>query len=122
MRTIVTDLLHLNSNELPSQIKRLYKQVVSEQKKKPKKSRTARLFAAGRTKIAKKVVEEAAEVSLDYMSNDRKGVISETADLMYNTMVLLADMDIDPKEVWFEMDRRRHVYGIAGKLPKRLRS
>ncbi len=46
----------------------------------------------------------------------------EMADLLYNSMVLLVDMEIDPKEVWKEMDRRENAFGIAAKLPKKKRA
>ncbi len=115
-------VVHLSNENMPPQVKRLYKKILSEQKKKPEASKTARLLADGKTKIAKKVVEEASEVALDYVTGNRKGVVMEMADLLYNSMVLLADMEIDPKEVWKEMDRRENAFGIAAKLPKKKRA
>ena len=113
--------INIRKKGLPPQLKRLYKKVLHEQKKNPKKSRTAKLFAEGSNKIAKKVVEEATEVSLDYVAGNRQGVILETVDLLYNVMVLLADMNIDPREVWQEMERRDDALGLAAKLPKHWR-
>lgn len=99
-------------------IKRLYAAVTLERGQNPKLSRTAKLFADGRTKIAKKLVEEASEVSLEFVTNNRDEVIHESADLIYNWIVLLSEMGIRPAEIWEEMDRREAEYGIAGKLPK----
>lgn len=99
-------------------IKRLYAAVTLERGQNPKLSRTAKLFADGRTKIAKKLVEEASEVSLEFVTNNRDEVIQESADLIYNWIVLLSEMGIRPAEIWEEMDRREAEYGIAGKLPK----
>ncbi|MCP5012418.1 MAG: phosphoribosyl-ATP diphosphatase [Aestuariibacter sp.] len=96
--------------------------MLAEKEKKPRASKTARLLADGKTKIAKKVIEEASEVALDYVTGCREGVVMEMADLLYNSMVLLADMDIDPKEVWEEMDRRENAFGLAAKLPKKKRA
>lgn len=81
-------------------------------------SRTARLLQSGRTKMAKKLVEEAAEVTLDAVGNDRAAVVRESADLIYNLTVLWADMGIAPEDVWEEMDRRERLYGLAEKLQK----
>ena len=81
-------------------------------------SRTARLLNSGRTKMAKKLVEEAAVVTLDAVGNDREAVVRESADLIYNLTVLWADMGIVPDEVWSEMDRREQLYGLAEKLQK----
>jgi len=99
-------------------IQRLYAKVTLERGENPKASRTAKLFADGRTKIAKKLVEEASEVSLECVTNNRDEVIHESVDLLYNWIVLLSEMGIRPAEIWHEMERREAEYGIAGKLPK----
>ena len=97
---------------------RLY-EAVRERKGRPASdSRTAKLFAAGPKKIAKKVGEEAVEVALDAMAEDRQGVVNESADLLYNISVLWAAMDIHPDEIFAELRRRESLYGIAEKLPK----
>ncbi len=114
-------VVHLSNENMPPQVKRLYKQILIEQKKKPGASKTARLLAGGKTKIAKKVIEEASEVALDYVTGCRDGVVMEMADLFYNSMVLLADMEINPNDVWREMDRRENAFGLAAKLPKKKR-
>jgi len=97
---------------------RLYSAILDRQGMDPNSSRTARLFAAGPKKIAKKVGEEAVEVALDAMNEDRQGVINESADLLYNLSVLWATLDITPEDVFAEIRRRESLYGIAEKLPK----
>jgi phosphoribosyl-ATP pyrophosphohydrolase len=52
------------------------------------------------------------------VQGNREAVIRETADLMYNLVVVLAEAGIAPDEIWREMDRREQMYGIAEKLPK----
>src|SRR3546814_18245856 len=99
-------------------IQRLYAKVTLERGGNPKHSRTAKLFADGRTKIAKKLIEEASEVSLECVNNNRDEVIQESVDLLYNWIVLLSEMGIRPAEVWHEMERREVEYGMDGKLPK----
>ncbi len=99
-------------------IEKLYEAVLIARGEDPKESRTAKLFADGRLKIAKKLVEEAAEVSLDTVAGDRDGVIRESVDMIYNWVVLLASMGINPSEIWHEMRQREAALGIAGKLPK----
>jgi phosphoribosyl-ATP pyrophosphohydrolase len=99
-------------------IQRLFAAVTLERGENPKTSRTAKLFADGRTKIAKKLVEEASEVSLECVTDNREEVVHESVDLIYNWVVLLAEMGISPVEIWHEMERREAEYGIAGKLPK----
>lgn len=99
-------------------IQRLYDAVLVERGQPPGQSRTAKLFTDGRAKMAKKLVEEAAEVALECVQNDRDAVIRETTDLIYNLTVLLADMGVHPAEVWHEMNERESTLGIAEKLPK----
>ena len=84
----------------------------------PASSRTARLLRAGRSKVAKKLVEEAVEVAIDTMHGDNDAVVRESADLLYNLMVLWVAAGIHPKDVWTEMERREQLLGIAEKLPK----
>src|SRR6516225_3694599 len=45
----------------------------------PSTSRTARLLRSGRSKMAKKVAEEAVEVVIDAMHGDRYAVVKESA-------------------------------------------
>jgi phosphoribosyl-ATP pyrophosphohydrolase len=82
-------------------------------------SRTAKLLRAGRDKMAKKVVEEAVEVVIDAMQGNTDAVISESADLMYNLVVLWVAAGVHPRDVWAEMTRRERLFGIAEKVPKR---
>lgn len=97
---------------------RLHAAVLDARHRDPARSRTAKLFADGLPKIAKKVAEEAIELSLEALQRDREAAIRESADLIYNLAVLWAALDIAPTEVWGELDRRERLYGIAEKLPK----
>ena len=97
---------------------RLYQQVLSAKNADPSVSRTARLLRAGRGKMAKKMAEEAVEVVIDAMNGDRQAVVRESADLLYNLVVLWVASDLRPEDVWKEMRRREALMGIAEKLPK----
>jgi phosphoribosyl-ATP pyrophosphohydrolase len=97
---------------------RLYDAVVAAKQGDPTRSRTARLLRQGRAKMAKKLAEEAVEVVIDAMHGSRDAVIKESADLVYNLVVLWVSAGVQPKEVWKEMDRRERLFGIAEKLPK----
>jgi phosphoribosyl-ATP pyrophosphohydrolase len=76
------------------------------------------LLRAGRSKIAKKLAEEAIEVVIDAMNGDRNAVVRESADLLYNLVVVWAASGVRPNEVWKEMERRERLFGIAEKLLK----
>jgi phosphoribosyl-ATP pyrophosphohydrolase len=45
----------------------------------------------------------------------RDKLIGESADLMYHLLVMWADANIKPGEVWEELARREGVSGIAEK-------
>ena len=97
---------------------RLYKQVLVAKNADPAVSRTARLLRSGRGKMAKKLAEEAVEVVIDAMNGDRDAVVRESADLLYNLVVLWVSSDLQPEDIWAEMKRREAMMGIAEKLPK----
>jgi phosphoribosyl-ATP pyrophosphohydrolase len=99
-------------------VQRLYQAVLARRGLDPAHSRTAKLFAAGRAKMAQKVGEEAVEVAIDAARNSRSAVIAESADLLYHLVVLWAEMNIAPTDIWAEMARREKAYGIAEKVPK----
>jgi len=103
---------------MPDSLERLYKAVIDLKKGGPAHSRTARLIHSGRSKIAKKLAEEAVEVVIDAMQNNREAVVRESADLLYHIVVLWASVGIRPQDIWSEMDRRERLLGIAEKMPK----
>ena len=99
-------------------IDRLYQAVLAAKAADPESSRTARLMHSGRTKMAKKLAEEAIEVVIDALDGNADAVIKESADLVYNLVALWAEAGIEPRQVWAEMERRERLFGIAEKLPK----
>jgi phosphoribosyl-ATP pyrophosphohydrolase len=99
---------------------RLYNAVLAAQTADPAKSRTAKLLRDGRAKMAKKLAEEAVEVVIDAMAGQPEAVVRESADLLYNLVVLWAHAGVRPEDVWSEMRRRELMFGIAEKLPKKL--
>ena len=99
-------------------ITRLYQAAYACRNDDPSTSRTARLLRSSRSKMAKKLAEEAVEVVIDTMHGDRESVIKESADLIYNLVVLWIASGIKPEDVWKEMDRRERLFGIAEKMLK----
>ena len=80
--------------------------------------RTTKLLSAGAPQQAKKMVEEATELAIEAVRDDKNAAVNEAADLLYNLMVLLEGLNISFDDVCRELERRRGVYGIAAKLPK----
>ncbi len=84
----------------------------------PALSYVAALTHKGRAKIAQKLGEEAVETVIAAVVDDRAGVISESADLLFHWAVLLADMGIPMTEVLAELDRREGVSGLVEKASR----
>lgn len=82
--------------------------------------RTAKLLAAGVSKMAQKLIEEAAETGIEAVRGDPGAVVKESVDLLYNLVILWSEIGVDPGMVWAEMDHREAVLGMAEKLPKTL--
>lgn len=102
--------------ESPHEIELLY--AALSRVTEDKHPRTARLLASSSRKIAQKVIEEASEVALAAVKHNRRNIVRESADLLYQIAVLWHREDIPPQEIWAEMHRRADTLGIAEKLPK----
>jgi len=72
----------------------------------PADSYTAKLFAGGVDRIGKKIGEEATEVVIAAKNADRAELIWEVSDLLYHTLVLLAERGVSLDEVGAELSRR----------------
>ena len=89
----------------------------------PDKSYVARLFHKGTDAILKKVGEEATEVILAAKDleagGSRSEFVGEVADLWFHSMVAMAQLDVDHREV---MDCLAQRFGISGLDEKAARS
>ena len=78
----------------------LFAVIQDRQLEQPEGSYTARLLREGTARIAQKVIEEAGETAIAAVQGDREGLSGEVADLLYHTLVLLADSGLKPQEIW----------------------
>ena len=69
-------------------------------------SYTASLLAAGTGKIAQKVGEEAVEVVVAALEESDERLVSEMADLIYHSLVLLEKRELSWSDVETELARR----------------
>lgn len=80
---------------------------IAERKANPTPaSYTARLLADGTGKIAQKVGEEAVEVVVAALEESDERLVSEMADLIYHSLVLLAKRELSWAQVEAELARR----------------
>lgn len=86
----------------------LYELLMQRKREKPEGSYTTYLFESGIDKILKKVGEESTEVIVAGKGGEKAETVYEIADLAYHVMVLMAEMNIEPKDVISEL-AKRHV-------------
>jgi phosphoribosyl-ATP pyrophosphohydrolase len=79
---------------------------------------TAKLFAGGMDKAAKKLGEEAVETVIAAVGGDRQAIVSESADLVYHWLVVLALAGVPLAEVIGELERRTGQSGLAEKASR----
>lgn len=79
---------------------------------------TAKLFAGGKEKAAKKLGEEAVETVIAAVQSDTKGLVSESADLLYHWLVVLALAEVPVADVMTELERRTAQSGLAEKAAR----
>lgn len=105
------------SDESPLQ--RLARTIAARRGADPETSWTARLLARGPAKCAAKFGEEAFEVALAAMEDDRDHLIAEAADVLFHLLVMLESRGVTLAEVEAELARREGTSGIAEKAARR---
>ena len=65
--------------------------------------------------LAKKIGEESTELIIDFLKKNKTGIVKESADLFYHLLVLWVSSDIQPKEVWEELSKRKSKSGFEEK-------
>ncbi|OMH39586.1 phosphoribosyl-ATP diphosphatase [Motiliproteus sp. MSK22-1] len=85
-------------------------------------SYVASLHAKGLNKILEKVGEEATETILAakdaHLSEDKKEVVGETADLWFHSLVMLSHLGLGPDAVLEELGRRFGLSGLEEKASR----
>ncbi len=99
-------------------LERLYRTIASRRGADPSTSYTAKLFADGAERIAKKLGEEGVEAALAAASGDRAALVRESADVLYHLMVAWANARIPPGKVYAELARREGTSGVAEKAAR----
>lgn len=80
---------------------------------------TAKLFSKGIDKAAQKLGEEAIETVIAAVRKDKAGLVSESADLLYHWLVVLALSEVPLSDVLAELEQRTARSGVAEKAARR---
>ena len=102
----------------PSVLKELFEVLKSRKGADPGESYVASLYAKGVKAIIGKIEEESGELAEAASEKGRKEVIHESADLLFHTLVLLAEKGIELNELTGELEKR---FGTSGHDEKRSR-
>lgn len=85
----------------------------------PEESWTAKLYAGGQRKAAKKLGEEAVETVIAAIAGDRENLTYESADLLYHLLVVLKIADIPLSDVLNTLEKRTVRSGLEEKASRR---
>ncbi len=97
----------------------LEKRVQDRAKADPGASYTRTLVDKGVAHCAKKLGEEAVEVAIAAVAEDRDHVVAEAADLLYHLLVVLHARGIALAEVEGELARRTQQTGLDEKAARK---
>ena len=81
-------------------------------------SYTAKLISQGMEKCAKKFGEEAVELALAAMTQDKSHITSEAADVLYHLVVLLEAANVPIAHVMSELEKRQTQSGLVEKASR----
>ncbi|MEQ8282354.1 MAG: phosphoribosyl-ATP diphosphatase [Parvibaculum sp.] len=102
-----------------SQLDRLFATIAARKGADAASSWTAKLLAGGVPRCAQKLGEEMVETVIAAMQGDAEATVSESADLLYHWLVLLAALEIDPADVYAELARREGQSGLDEKAARK---
>ncbi len=92
--------------------------IAERAKADPSSSWTAKLLAKGPEKCAEKFGEEAVEAIIEAVKDNREGLISESADVLFHLLVMLQSRGVSLDEVMVELARRQGTSGLTEKATR----
>ncbi len=92
--------------------------ILSRKGTDPDTSWTAKLLSKGPEKCAEKFGEEAIEAIIEAVKDNKAGLASEGADVLYHFLVMLAARDVALDDVLKVLAERQSLSGIAEKAAR----
>ncbi len=92
-------------------IKNDYQTILARRQAREEGSYTCYLFDKGIDKILKKVGEESAEMIIAAKNGIKEETVGEICDLIYHTLVMMADQGITPEDVEEVLRKRAEKTG-----------
>ena len=101
-------------------LKEIFNDLKKRKKISEKKSYTAHLIKNPEL-LGKKIGEESSELIIDFIKKNKKGIVNESADLMYHLIVLWVSAGVNPQDVQDELIKRRVKSGFEEKNSRSLK-
>jgi len=92
-------------------LEEMYKNIGDRAQNPAPNSFTNLLLDGGKERICKKVGEEATEVVIAAMKENKEELIDEISDLVFMTLVLMYERGVTPQEVVAKLQERQKVTG-----------
>lgn len=93
-----------------------YEIIIERREARQEGSYTCYLFDQGIDKILKKVGEECTEMVIAAKNNDKDETVYEITDLIYHTLVMMANQGITPDDIREELKKRAAKSGNLKKF------
>ncbi len=87
-------------------LEKIYETIIDRKINPKEKSYTNYLLKEGLDKILKKIAEESGEVIIASKNKDKNELIYEISDLVYHTLVLMVEKDVNIGEIKKELKKR----------------
>ena len=105
---VIDELPDFTNKETGSGIlEELFATIQDRKNAMPDGSYTAQMFKNGVDRISQKVIEEAGEVAIAGIKQDREHLAQELADLIYHMLVLISAIDASPEDFYAKLRERR---------------
>jgi phosphoribosyl-ATP pyrophosphohydrolase len=109
----------MNQHVPPATIERLAQLIRERARSGDENSYTRKLLEKGLPKVCKKLGEEATEVVVAALAQDRTALVGEIADLVYHLLVLMEAAEIDIAEVGAVLEGRMGRSGLDEKASRK---
>ena len=98
-------------------VSEVYKTILDRIEQQPEGSYVTTMHRAGLDRILKKIPEEAGEVLLAAKNNDAAELATETADLLFHTLFVMAELGVRPQDIAAVLSKRMGKSGLKGPKP-----
>ena len=95
-------------------LEKLFNDLLKKNKFDKENSYTSTLISDKKL-LAKKIGEETIEVILEYLANDKDKIIKESSDLLYHLSEMWISSEVNPKDIWNELEKRKGISGLEEK-------